>query len=199
MRLGILGGTFDPPHNAHLIMAEQAREQLKLDRVLWVVAADPPHKQGQKISPIEDRLRMVDMAVAGNSAFEVSLVDVERPGPHYTVDMLSLLALQYPGSEMFLLLGADSLCDLPTWRNPVQLIQKASLAVMQRPGVLYDLAVLDRAIPGLKKRVVFLETSLIAISSGEIRERVAAGRTIRYLLPAEVEAYVHRQGLYCAA
>lgn len=196
MRLGILGGTFDPPHFAHLIMAEYTREQLNLDRILWVVTADPPHKQGQTISPVEHRLRMVGMMLADNPAFELSRIDVDRPGPHYTVDMVSILAAQYPGSALFFLMGADSLRDLPNWHNPVRLIQLANLVVMERPGVVYDLAQLEALIPGLRDCVIIEDAPVIDISSSEIRVRATSGRSIRYLLPANVETYIHAQGLY---
>lgn len=196
MRLGVLGGTFDPPHFAHLIMAEYARELLSLDRVLWVVEADPPHKQGQLVLPVEHRLQMVEIALVGNPAFELSLVDVHRPGPHYTVDTLSILAGQYPGSDLFFLLGADSLRTLPHWRNPAQLIRWASLVVMERPGVAYDIATLESSIPGLREHTIFEDAPLIDISSSDIRARVASGRSVRYLLPANVETYIHTQGLY---
>ena len=196
MRLGILGGTFDPPHFAHLIMAEYTREQLDLDRILWVVTADPPHKQGQTISPVEHRLRMVGMMLADNPAFELSRIDVDRPGPHYTVDMVSILAAQYPGSALFFLMGADSLRDLPNWHNPARLIRLANLVVMERPGVVYDLAQLEALIPGLRDCVIIEDAPVIDISSSEIRVRAAAGRSIRYLLPANVETYIHAQGLY---
>ncbi len=196
MRLGVLGGTFDPPHFAHLIMAEYARELLGLDRVLWVVEADPPHKQGLAVLPIEHRLRMVEIALADNPAFELSLIDVDRPGPHYTVDMLSILSTQYPGSDLFFLLGADSFRELPRWHDPAGLIRQAKLVVMERPGVVYDMAMLEASIPGLAERVVLVDAPLINISSSDIRARVASGRSIRYLLPTNVETYIHTQGLY---
>lgn len=196
MRLGVLGGTFDPPHFAHLIMAECARDQLGLDRVLWVVSSEPPHKQGQAVSPIEHRLHMVEMVLADNPAFELSRVDIDRPGPHYTVDMLSLLADQYLGSELFFLLGSDSLCHLPDWREPARLIRQATLVVMERAAVECDMAKLDSSIPGLHDNVIFGTAPLIDISASDIRSRVAGGRTIRYLLPANVETYIHTQGLY---
>lgn len=196
MRLGVLGGTFDPPHYAHLIMGEYAREQLELDRVLWVVAADPPHKQHEIVSPVEHRLHMVEMVLADNLAFELSRVDVERPGPHYTVDMLFLLSAQYPDSELFFLLGGDSLCKLPDWHEPARLVQQARLVVMERPGVVCDMTKMASQIPGLSDRVIVEDAPLIDISASDIRARVANRQTIRYLLPADVETYIHEQGLY---
>jgi nicotinate-nucleotide adenylyltransferase len=195
-QLGILGGTFDPPHLAHLIMAEYAREQLDLDRVLWVVAAQPPHKHDQTVSPVEHRLKMVELMLADNPAFELSRMDVERPGPHYTVDMLSIFADRYPGSDLFFLLGADSLRDLLEWHDPAGIIRHARLVVMERPGTSYDLARLESSIPGLKERVIIQDAPSIDISSSEIRVRAASGQSIRYLLPANVETYIHTHGLY---
>ncbi len=197
MRLGVLGGTFDPPHYAHLLMAEQAREQLALERVLWIPAADPPHKRGQMITPVKHRLEMLRLALADNPYFVLSLIDVERPGPHYTADTLALVAAENQGAELFFLIGSDSLRDLPSWHDPARLIQQAFLAVIQRPDVTYDLASLETAIPGLSGRLVFIDMPPMGIAAADIRRRVSAGRTIRYLLPAGVEAYIFQQKLYC--
>lgn len=196
MRLGVLGGTFDPPHYAHLLMAEQAREQLELDHVIWAPAADPPHKRGQVITPIEHRLQMVRLALADNPYFVLSLVDVERPGPHYTADTLALIAADNSGAELFFLIGSDSLRDLPTWHEPARLIQQAFLAVIRRPNVTYDLSALEAVIPGLSSRLVFVDMPTLGIAAADIRERVSAGRSIRYLLPPEVEAYIFQHKLY---
>lgn len=198
MRLGVLGGTFDPPHMAHLIFAELAREQLALERVLWVPAADPPHKQGQQITPIKHRVAMLTLALAGNTAFELSRVDVERPGPHYTADMLALIAAQHPGASLFLLIGADSLRDLPTWHDPGRIVAQAYLAVMPRAGVLCDLDCLNVLIPGLCDRVIFIDAPLLELSGSDIRARLAAGQTVRYMLPPGVEDYIHQHRLFRA-
>jgi nicotinate-nucleotide adenylyltransferase len=177
-------------------MADVAREQLDLDHVMWVVAAQPPHKHNQSVSLVEHRLKMVELVLADNPAFELSRLDVERPGPHYTVDMLSILADHYPGSDLFFLLGADSLRHLLEWHDPAGIIRHARLVVMERPGICYDLAMLESSIPGLRERVIVLDAPLIDISSSEIRARAASGRSIRYLLPANVETYIHTHGLY---
>ncbi|HEC23504.1 MAG TPA: nicotinate-nucleotide adenylyltransferase [Chloroflexi bacterium] len=195
-RIGVLGGTFDPPHYGHLILAEQAREQLELSRVLWVPAADPPHKHGRPITPVEHRLEMVRLALVDNPAFEISLVDVNRPGPHYTHEMLALLAGEHPNADLVFLIGEDSLRDLPTWREPSRLIQYATLGVMRRQGITYEMEALEAAIPGLRERVTFLDTPLIDIAAADLRARVAAGRTIRYFLPPGVRAYIHQHSLY---
>lgn len=196
MRLGVLGGTFDPPHYGHLILAEQAREQLSLARVLWVPAADPPHKQGRRISPVAARLEMVSLAIAENPAFEISEIDVNRPGPHYTADMLHLLRAQSPQHSLIFLIGGDSLRDIITWHEPARIIEQARLGVMERPGAAYDLRSLEAQIPGLGAAVLPVEAPLIDITGSDIRARVAAGRTIRYLLPPHVEMYIYQHALY---
>jgi nicotinate-nucleotide adenylyltransferase len=195
-RIGVLGGTFDPPHYGHLILGEQARDQLALKRVLWVPAADPPHKQAQRISAISHRLQMLALALADNPAFEISKVDVERPGPHYTVDMLNLLRARYPAAELVFLIGGDSLRDILTWHDPEGIVARARMGVMGRPGTDYDLDALTEAIPGLEKRLSFIETPLIQISGYDIRRRVAEKKTIRYLLPYKVHSYIYEHGLY---
>ena len=196
MRLGILGGTFDPPHYGHLILAEQAFEQLALDKVLWVPAADPPLKEDKPKTPIAMRLEMLQLAVADNNHFVISLVDVERPGPHYTVDMLALLHQQHSNAEFYFLMGSDSLNDLLRWRQPAQLIQMAILAVMQRPSEPDKLAELASKLPGIEQRIKTINGPLIEIASSDIEARVRSGRSIRYLLPKAVEAFIYEQGLY---
>jgi nicotinate-nucleotide adenylyltransferase len=198
MRVGVLGGTFDPPHYGHLVLAEQARDQLALERVLWVPAADPPLKPDVVITPIEHRLAMLELALAeaDNPAFAISSVDVERPGPHYTVDTLSLLADRQPEAQLFFLMGADSLRDLPRWHEPARLVRLARLVVMERPGVTYDLDRLEGVIPGLRESLIFLAAPLLDIAATDIRVRVAGGRTIRYLLPVGVEVYIREHELY---
>jgi nicotinate-nucleotide adenylyltransferase len=177
-------------------MAEQAREQLALERVIWVPAADPPHKRGQVITPVKDRLEMLRLALADNPHFVLSLVDVERPGPHYTADTLALIASSNQEAELFFLIGSDSLRDLPTWHDPVRLIRQAFLAVVQRPDVTYDLTALETVIPGLSNRLVFVDMPIVGIAAADIRQRVSSGRTIRYLLPSSVEAYIFQHKLY---
>ncbi len=196
MRLGVLGGTFDPPHYGHLILAEQAREQLALDLVLWVPAADPPHKQDKPITAVEHRVEMVTFAIAGNPAFQLSSVDISRAGPHYTLDMLRLLREQFQPAELFFLIGEDSLRDIVTWHEPGLIVREARLGVMARPGVDTDLAELEEAVPGLRDAVVWVEAPLIAISGTDIRTRVAAGRSIRYLLPFPVHYHIRQNRLY---
>jgi len=199
MRLGIFGGTFDPPHIGHQILASEMLAQLGLDKVLWTLTANPPHKQGQVDTPIAARLAMVEAAVAADSGFEISRVEIDRPGPHYAVDTVNILQGQYPTAELFYLIGGDSLRDLPTWHAPQELIKAVAwLGVMRRPGAEFDLDDLEAAIPGLSAKVLFIDTPLIEISSSDIRERAAAGRPFRYLLPAGVFKLIDQYQLYQA-
>ena len=136
MRVGIFGGTFDPPHVGHLILAAEARDQLGLDRVLWVVTPDPPHKAGRTITPLLTRLDLVEAAICQDSQFEISRAEIDRPGPHYSVDTVEILARTYPQAELFYLMGGDSLHDLPTWKRPRQFIAALDgIGVMRRPQV----------------------------------------------------------------
>ncbi len=195
-RLGILGGTFDPPHLAHLVMAEQAREQLKLERVLFVPAGQQPLKHHRTTTPVELRVAMTQLAIAGNPAFELSRVDVDRPGPHYTADMLALIHRAYPGDALYLLIGSDSLRDLLTWHDPARIVAQARLAVMRRPGVEPDLQALEAALPGITERVDWVDAPGLDISSSDLQRRVRARLSIRYLVPKAVESFILEQGLY---
>lgn len=196
-RLGILGGTFDPIHHGHLLAAEEARYQLALDRVLFVPAGSPPHKTKRAITPAHHRLRMVELAIAGKPYFGLSRVDLERPGPHYTVDTLALLRAEWgPEPAFFFIEGNDSLLDVPDWRQPWQLIELCELAVVTRPGAEIDLVELERQVPGLTARIHWVPMPLLQISSSDLRVRVREGRSISYLVPPAVEAYVEAHGLY---
>jgi nicotinate-nucleotide adenylyltransferase len=196
--LGILGGTFDPIHLAHLIGAELAREALGLERILFTPAGDPPHKQENRKSPAHHRQRMVELAIAGNSHFELCPVDLERPGPHYSIDTIRLIREQYnlPAEQCFFIIGGDSLQDLPTWHQPEGLITLCRLAVIHRPGYQPELDDLERVIPGLNERLVWVEAPLLEISASNIRRRVAQGQSVRYQVPEAVRAYIEEQGLY---
>lgn len=196
-RIGLLGGTFDPIHWGHLIMAEEARQQACLDRVLFLPAGEPPHKVGQTITPIGHRLRMVQLAIASHPAFALSRLDVDRPGPHYSVDMVRLFLERSPaGTEAFFLVGADSLGDMPTWRDPAGLLDLCWVLAMSRPGHEPDLDRLAQVLPAVRERVQVLPMPLIGISGTDIRRRVQEGRSIRYLVPEEVRQYILAHGLY---
>lgn len=198
MRLGILGGTFDPIHFGHLLAAEETRTALGLDRVLFAPAADPPHKQGYAILPITHRLEMVTLAIADNPAFAVSSVDVKRSGPHYTVDTIRLLRDEWrtEADETCFIMGVDSLAHLLTWHRPDQLIQLCRLAVVARPGYRADLRKLEATLPGIQGRLDWVEMPVLGISSSDLQRRVREGRSIRYQVPAAVAAYVAEHKLY---
>ena len=196
-RLGLFGGTFDPPHVGHLILASEARSQLELTRVLWTVTPDPPHKQDQFITPLEHRLAMVKLAIQENQFFELSEIELSRPGPHYTVDTIRLLAKQNPNAEIVPIIGGDSLQDLPTWHEPNELVYAAHwVGVMRRPGEEPDLRELERELPGITSKVHYVDAPLLEIASREIRSRVADGRPYRYYLPTPVYHYINEHHLY---
>lgn len=196
MKLGIFGGTFDPPHFGHLALASAALEQLKLDKVLWVVSGQSPLKLDRALSPAESRVEMVQAAIAGESAFALSRVDLDRPGPHYTVDTLEILSRQFPGAEFFFLMGEDSLRDLPKWQRPREIVSRAWLAVAGRPGAVADLADLEQSLPGVTARIVWVESPRLAIASSDIQCNIREGRPVRDMLPPAVLAVVERERLY---
>lgn len=196
-RIGVYGGTFDPPHLGHLILAETAADSLRLARVLFVPAADPPHKAAATIrATAAHRLAMVELAIAGNPRFALSRVDVDRPGPHYSVDMLRLLRAQFPQAELVFLIGVDSLRDLPTWSRPQELLRLATLGVMRRPFVDVDLAALEAQLPGVGARIAWIDAPLIDIAARDLARRVATGYSIRYQVTENVRAYIARHKLY---
>jgi len=195
-RLGVIGGTFDPPHYAHLVLAETARVQLHLDRVLFAPARKPPHKIVRPISPVHHRVAMVEAAIADNPAFALSRADLDRPGPNYTVRTLALLQQEFPEAELFFLIGGDSLSELHAWRDPAGIVQRARLAVMRRPGWEVDLETLERAVPGIRERLHWLDVPMLDISSTDLRRRVHDGLPIRYLVPPAVEEYIREHRLH---
>ncbi len=194
-RLGLLGGTFDPPHYGHLLAAQEAASQLDLERVLFLPARQNPLKQDEAITRAEDRWELVTRAIADNPLFEASRLDIDRPPPSYTVDLLR--ALEQPGRELFFVLGADILPDLPYWRLPAEILRRARIAVVNRPGAPPpDLAALEAALPGARARVDVVSIPGVAISAREMRDRVSAGQSLRYLTPPAVERYIAVQKLY---
>lgn len=196
-RVGLFGGTFDPPHVGHLILASEAKSQLELTRVLWTVTPDPPHKQDQKITPLEHRLAMVKLAIDDDPSFELSDVELTRPGPHYTIDTIKLLATQNPGVEIVPILGGDSLNDLPTWHQPKEILYAAHwVGVMRRPGEEMNLQELERELPGITSKVHYVDAPLLEIASREIRSRAATGKPFRYYLPESVYEYIEQYHLY---
>jgi len=197
LRVGVLGGSFDPPHVGHLILAEEARDQLGLDKVLFAPAGQQPLKQGQPVTAAEDRVRMTGLAIADNASFALSRGDVDRPGPHYTVDLIAIIAAQLPpDAELYFLMGFDSLRDLPKWREPEKLIRIARLVALTRPDIPIDWDALEAALPGVRERVRLLDMPELEIASRDLRERVRTGRSIRYMVTDAVRAYIDEKGLY---
>jgi nicotinate-nucleotide adenylyltransferase len=195
--IGIFGGTFDPPHLGHLILAAEAHAQLGLDRVLWVLTPDPPHKQSRAITLLKHRLAMVRLALVDAPEFELSTVDMDRPGPHYALDTIKIVADQNPGANLIYLMGGDSLRDLPLWHRPADFVEACHfIGVMRRPGDAIDLPVLENKFPGLTSKVRFVEAPLLDIAAHEIRARIAAGQPFRYFLPPAVYAYILEHNLY---
>jgi nicotinate-nucleotide adenylyltransferase len=197
-RVGIFGGTFDPIHVGHLVVAEDCAFQLGLDLVLFVPVGQPPHKRGRAITPADDRVRMVELAIADNPRFQLSRVDVDRPGPSYSVDTVAaLLAELGPAARLFFIIGADSLADLPTWHQPERLVALCEIIAVNRPGYpRFDLARLEPAIPGARERIHRIEVPGLDIAASDLRQRIAEGRPIRYLVPEAVRRYLEEHQLY---
>ena len=193
--IGVMGGTFDPIHIGHLAIGEEAREALSLDLVLFVPAGQPPHKPAGSVTSVEHRVAMVELAIAGNPAFELSRIEVERSGPSYTVDTVE--ALSRGADDLVLILSAETFAELPSWHEPGRLFDAARLAVVPREGYpAPDPAWIAGAFPGREARVAYLEGPRLGLSSTAIRARVAAGRSIRYLVPDVVGTYIADKHLY---
>ncbi len=195
--IGLFGGTFDPPHIGHLILSAETSAQLGLDRLLWILTPNPPHKQGQPITPLEHRLAMVELAISDNRRFELSTVEIDRPGPHYALDTVKIISEQNPAADLVYLMGGDSLRDLPAWHRPIDLVAELCfIGVMRRPGDSIDLPALEKIIPGLAAKVRYVDAPLLDIAAHEIRQRVADGRPFRYFLPQAVYDYIMEHNLY---
>lgn len=196
-RLGIFGGTFDPPHVGHLILAAEARDQLDLDCTVWVLTPDPPHKQGQEITSLQSRLAMIELAISDDDAFSLSYVDIDRPGPHYTVDTVQILREEYPGFDLIYLMGGDSLHDLPNWYQAEQFLKAVDgIGVMRRPGDNIDLTELIEALPELATKLNFVTAPLLEISAEQIRRRAADKRSFRYYLLPKIYEYILTHNIY---
>lgn len=196
-RIGIFGGTFDPPHIGHLILAGEAQGALHLDRLLWLLTPDPPHKRGQSLADLEHRLAMLELCLANNPNFELSRLDIDRPGPHYAVDTMEILAAQYPTAELVYIMGGDSLRDLPTWHKSQEFVKTCdSLGVMRRPGDSIDLEELEKEIPGISSKVCFMDAPLLGISSREIRQRIIDHQPFQYYVTNAVFNYIEEHQLY---
>lgn len=196
-RIGIFGGTFDPPHLGHLILACEIRAQLNLDRLLWMLTPDPPHKQDREISALAHRQEMVALAIEDNPNFELSLVEAERPGPHYSVDTVRIIRERNLGAEIIYLMGGDSLRNLHSWHCPADFVAACDeIGVMRRPEDALDASMLGDAVEGLEEKIRFVNAPLLEIASREIRRRVREGLPCRYYLPMPVYAYILEEGLY---
>lgn len=200
MRIGIFGGTFDPVHFGHLLLAETCREQLRLDEVWFVPAAIPPHKREQHVTTPAARVEMLKLAIGGNEAFRVSEIELVREGVSYTVDTLTEIRRRQPSAELFLLVGADTLHDFPNWREPRQVCTLALPVAVCRPGsadptyeALTTIVSSDRLKEIEAHRV---DMPPIGISSRDLRRRAAAGLSLRYQTPRAVEKYIETHGLY---
>lgn len=198
MKIGVLGGTFDPIHVGHLKVAEEVTAGLDLSEVIFVPAGQPWLKADNLISPVEHRLEMMRLALAGRANFRLSTMEIERPGPTYTVDTMAELGRQLgTGDELFFILGWDNLTQLPQWHEPSRLIELCRLVAVPRVDFPPpDLASLDAAIPGLSQRVILLEKPRIDINASEIRRMVREGLSIAQLVPGVVEGYIKEHGLY---
>jgi nicotinate-nucleotide adenylyltransferase len=200
-RIGFFGGTFDPVHMGHLIVAEQCREQGRLDEVWFVPANQPPHKLDKEVTPFDRRVEMVELAIAGHPAFRVDTMERDRPGPSFTSDSLVELHRRHPEVDFYLLIGSDSLAELPSWREPRRVVESAGLLVMLRGSHPVKSAAEMRAALDLPPEVPLRleaveEPPIIHISSRSLRQRVALGRSIRYLVPRAVECYIRDKELY---
>lgn len=192
----MLGGTFDPPHWGHLWLAELARLRLRLDKVLFLPVGDPVHKQGRVITAVPHRLHMVSLAIQDNPYFALDTTDCTRPAPHTTVTLLPLLQKAQPDAAFWLLLGGDSLRDLPSWTKPERLITQCRLAVLPRPGAVIDWEGLETAVPGIETAVDLLDGPPLSLSATAIRAWIKEGYTATYLLPTAVATYIQQNALY---
>lgn len=200
-RLGILGGTFDPPHYAHLILAQHAFDELELTKVLFVLAGEPPHKGGTRTATMH-RIQMLELAIADDKRFELSRVDVDRPGPHYTIDTIRIIQAQQPDAELFFIMGGDVYRDLPNWDRPQEMFAtcKLAVAVMRRPGFGSSpdlrLDMHKDTIPDLEKNALLLSSPLVEFSSTDISQRIQHKKSVRYMVPDVVIDYIATHSLY---
>lgn len=189
-RIGIFGGTFDPIHTAHLVMARAAMDSASLDTVLFVVAAIPPHKQHATHASPEDRLAMVEAALTGEANFEASGIELEREGPSYTADTLRVLHTLHPDADLFMIIGEDSLVDFPKWREPKAILELARLLVLPRPGINVPIH------PSLEGQYDFVPFEASTLSSSEVRDALEKGELLEGMLPTKVQALIEERGLY---
>lgn len=193
-KVGILGGTFDPPHIGHLIMAETMINSARVDRVIFVPVGQPTHKT--TMTPAKHRVEMTRLAVLGDERFSVDEIDVNRPGPHYTVDLVPLLREKWPDGELFLILGGDSVADLPDWHRPQRLLADISILGLARPGYPIPWETLKALHPNIQQRIKMIDGPSVFISSTSLRSDLNRGICSRYSIPAGVRAYLIAENLY---
>jgi nicotinate-nucleotide adenylyltransferase len=196
-RLGIFGGTFDPPHLGHMILAAEAADQLSLDRVLWMLSPAPPHKLHQRITPFNCRAELVRACIQHEPKFELSLIENERPGPHFTSDTLLCLREKFPNSTIVLLTGSDSMNDFYDWHEPQLILDRIDeMGVMNRPGDKIDWIHMESVFPNIMQKIRLIDAPLLEISSTEIRERIASNHHYRYYLNEEVFRMIETNHYY---
>lgn len=197
-RVGLMGGTFDPIHLAHLVTAEAALEQLGLERVIFIPAGLPPHKLDREITPAELRYEMVKLAVASNDRFEVSRIELERAGPSYSVDTVEAMRRLMPGAKLYFITGTDAILGLDTWQDPQRLLRLCQFVAARRPG--FDEPGIGEAFGAIEERygcrILRIEAPGIDVSSSDLRRRVRQGRSLKYLVPDAVADYIQKHGLY---
>ena len=200
MNIGVLGGTFDPVHKGHIIVAEKASERLNLVQIIIVPAGQPQLRGDDPVLPAKHRLNMLKLAIADKPRFKLSTMEIERPGPSYTVDTIAELRNQVDAEdELFFILGWDNLARFPEWREPTRLIQMCYLVAAPRPGYQRpDLKAMEKSIPGIRKRVMLMDEPLLDISASGIQDRVARGLSVYHLVPATVNRYIKQHKLYFA-
>jgi nicotinate-nucleotide adenylyltransferase len=199
MRLGIYGGTFDPVHYGHLLLAEQCREACRLDEIWFLPTGSPPHKQGVEITPPKFRKEMLEIALAGMPQFKVSTLEMDRPGPHFTVETLSEIHHTRPLDELFLLVGRDSLAEFPTWMEPERIAELAVIVAANRGRGAIDMEKLRETLgAAIASRVELVSMPGIDVSASDLRRRIAEGRSIRFQTPRAVEQYISAHRLYRA-
>jgi len=198
VKTGVLGGTFDPVHNGHIMIAGEAMRELNLDEVLFVPTAQTPLKEDVLITPMEHRVRMVELATDGISGFRLSRIDIDREGTSYTVDTLELLKGE-PGvdRELYFIIGLDNLESLYRWREPERLVNLCHLVTVRRPGYkMPELEEVEKRVPGLSRSLIFLDKPEMDISATDIRQKVRDGKPVTDLVPGPVEEYIRKHGLY---
>lgn len=197
MKVGVFGGTFDPVHNGHIAVAQEVRFRLALDEVLFIPTGQPWFRPGHPVASAADRVAMLSLGLDMFSYFQLSTIEVDRPGPSYSVDTMAALRQQRPADQFFFIMGWDNLSDLPHWKEPARLIDLCRMVGVPRPGYPPpDLALLDKSLPGLAEKVVLLDQPRVDISASAIRNRVALGLSIARLVPEPVDRYIRQKRLY---